>query len=99
MIRAEDTLMGVPVEVAADMIVLANAMVPSESTKELARMFEAKTDKYGFIDYIPGHPTQSGDRVFLPEAADFRLRAWERSIREQQLHRSNSPVQSGLGGE
>jgi heterodisulfide reductase subunit A len=71
MIRAEDTLMGVPVEVAADMIVLANAMVPSESTKELARMFEAKTDKYGFIDYIPGHPTQSGDRVFFAGGCGF----------------------------
>ncbi len=71
MIRAEDTLMGVPVEVAADMIVLANAMIPSEATKELAQLFGAKTDQYGFIDYIPGHPTQTGDRVFFAGGCGF----------------------------
>ncbi len=71
LVRAEDTLMGVPVEVAADMIVLANAMVPAETTKELAEMFGAKTDQYGFIDYIPGHPTQTGDRVFFAGGCGF----------------------------
>lgn len=71
MVRAEDTLMGVPVEVAADMIVLANAMVPSETTKELASLFGAQTDQYGFIDYIPGHPTQTGDRVFFAGGCGF----------------------------
>ncbi len=71
MVRAEDTLMGVPVEVAADMIVLANAMIPAESTIELAGIFGAKIDQYGFIDYIPGHPTQTGDRVFFAGGCGF----------------------------
>jgi heterodisulfide reductase subunit A len=49
MIRAEDTLMGVPVEVAADMIVLANAMVPSESTGKAYRI-----GRYSVVFNTPG---------------------------------------------
>ncbi|KUG04308.1 cob--com heterodisulfide reductase subunit a [hydrocarbon metagenome] len=72
-IRAEDTLMGVPVEVAADMIVLASAIVPSATSRELAEMFTAKTDQYGFIEYDSKNPVQAGDRVFFAGACGFAV--------------------------
>lgn len=73
LIRAEDTLMGIPVEVTADMIVLANAIVPSKGTVKLAEIFGATTDEYGFLQYDSKNPGKAGDRVFFAGACGFAV--------------------------
>jgi heterodisulfide reductase subunit A len=49
-----DTLTGQQVEIAADLVVLAMAMVPNEATKELARKLKVATDEWGFLS--EAHP-------------------------------------------
>ncbi len=71
LIRAEDTLMGSPVEIRVDMIVLAGAAVPRKETAELARMFGARTDEYGFLEDDGTSPVRSGDRVFFAGGSGF----------------------------
>jgi len=44
-----DTLTGKSIEVSADLVVLATAMVPSPEVKELARRLNIIFDEYGFI--------------------------------------------------
>lgn len=44
-----DTLTGKSIEIAADLVVLATAMVPRPEAKELARKLNIITDQYGFI--------------------------------------------------
>ncbi len=44
-----DTLSGKSIEVAADLVVLATAMVPSSGAKELARKLNIISDEYGFL--------------------------------------------------
>ena len=44
-----DTLTGKKVEVAADMVVLATAIVPQKESKDLAGKLGIKTDDYGFV--------------------------------------------------
>jgi heterodisulfide reductase subunit A len=44
-----DTLTGKKIEVAADMVVLAMAAVPSEGAKELAKKLRVSTDEYGWL--------------------------------------------------
>ncbi|MCK5562072.1 MAG: FAD-dependent oxidoreductase, partial [Thermoplasmata archaeon] len=44
-----DTLIGKVVEIEADLVVLATAIVPSEGVKELASKLRISTDEYGFI--------------------------------------------------
>lgn len=73
LIRAEDTLMGIPIEVTADMVVLANAIIPSSGTKEMAALFGVKTGKYGFLDSNSKSPLQAGDRVFFAGACGFAV--------------------------
>jgi len=72
-VRAEDTLMGVPIEVEVDMIVLAAAIIPSAGTKELALMFGAVTDEYGFLEHEIFNPVKAGDRVFFAGACGFAV--------------------------
>jgi heterodisulfide reductase subunit A len=43
-----DTLTGLPVEVAADMVVISPAMIPSEGTREMAQMLGLKVDEFGW---------------------------------------------------
>ncbi|MBN1137997.1 MAG: CoB--CoM heterodisulfide reductase iron-sulfur subunit A family protein [Anaerolineae bacterium] len=43
-----DTLTGLPVEVAADLVVISPAMVPSEGTRELAGMLGLEVDQFGW---------------------------------------------------
>lgn len=71
LIRVEDTLAGIPVEVTADIIVLAAAIVPRTETIKLAEMFGAKTDEYGFLDCDSRNPVQAGERVFFAGACGF----------------------------
>jgi heterodisulfide reductase subunit A len=49
-----DTLTGKPVEVAADLVVLATATVPSEGAKNLAQRLRVATDEHGF--FSEAHP-------------------------------------------
>ena len=73
LIRAEDTLMGIPVEITADMVVLAAAIVPGPGTRQMADLFQVKSDAYGFIDYNRNEPARAGDRVFFAGACGFAV--------------------------
>ncbi len=73
LIRCEDTLMGVPVEVRADYIVLAAAIRPSQGTAEMAEMFGLHTDPYGFIEPEPFEPVKVQERVFLAGSCGFAV--------------------------
>ena len=44
-----DTLSGKPIEIAADMVILATAMIPRPETRRLAEMLGIPTDEYGFL--------------------------------------------------
>ena len=44
-----DTLTGKKVEISADMVVLATALIPQKDTKELARKLGIVADEYGFL--------------------------------------------------
>lgn len=64
-LRVEDTLIGVPVEVRADMVVLASALEPSAGTKQVTEIFNLETDNYGFIEPVYGKPSKASDRIFI----------------------------------
>ncbi len=53
-LKTEDTLIGRPLEVEVDMVVLATAMVPTATAEELARTVGFSTDKDGW--YQEAHP-------------------------------------------
>jgi heterodisulfide reductase subunit A len=53
-LKAEDSLLGRPIEVEADMVVLATAMVPAAGSLELAKTIGFSVDKDGF--YQEAHP-------------------------------------------
>ncbi|HBQ25317.1 MAG TPA: heterodisulfide reductase [Syntrophomonas sp.] len=53
-LKAEDSLIGRPLEVEADMVVLATAMVPATGSGELARSIGFSMDKDGFFQ--EAHP-------------------------------------------
>ena len=53
-IRVEDTLLGKPVEVEADLVVLATGMVPSKGTEELASLLKLPRSADGF--FAEAHP-------------------------------------------
>ncbi len=54
MVWGVDTLSGQPIEVAADLVVLATPMVPSADTAELAQRLRVATDADGF--FAEAHP-------------------------------------------
>ncbi|MEW6770167.1 MAG: CoB--CoM heterodisulfide reductase iron-sulfur subunit A family protein [Bacillota bacterium] len=53
-VRGADTLLGEPVEIAADMVVLATGVVPSAGAQDVARMIGVSVDKDGFFQ--EAHP-------------------------------------------
>jgi len=53
-VRGADTLLGRPLEVEADLVVLATAMVPDKSAHKVARILGVTTDKDGFFQEV--HP-------------------------------------------
>jgi heterodisulfide reductase subunit A len=53
-VEGQDTLSGEQVEVAADLVVLATAVVPAKGTEDLARILGVSTDKDGFFN--EAHP-------------------------------------------
>lgn len=63
LVRSEDTLMGVPIEVEADVVVLAPAVVPGPEAAKIAGIFGIGTDRYGF--------PESGDAVTASSAGVF----------------------------
>ncbi len=56
-----DTLSGKKIEIAADMVVLATAVVPRSDSKELAKKLRIATDEYGFFSeaHIKLRPVES----------------------------------------
>jgi heterodisulfide reductase subunit A len=56
-----DTLTGKKIEIAADMVVLATAIVPRSDSKELAKKLRIATDEYGFLSeaHIKLRPVES----------------------------------------
>ncbi len=54
MVWGADTLTGKPLEVAADLVVLATAAVPSEGSKDLGQRLRIATDGHGF--FSEAHP-------------------------------------------
>jgi heterodisulfide reductase subunit A len=73
LVRAEDTLVGLPVEVLVDVVVLASAAVPHPETRKLAEMFGAKTDEYGFLENDRFDPVKTADKVFFAGGCGFAV--------------------------
>jgi heterodisulfide reductase subunit A len=48
MVWGVDTLTGLPMEVAADLVVISPAMIPSEGTREMAEMLGLELDRFGW---------------------------------------------------
>ena len=64
----EDTLTNRKVEIAADLVVLATAVVPSQGIQDLAAKLRATTDKHGFLTeaHIKLYPVESPTKgIFL----------------------------------
>jgi len=55
MVWGVDTLTGLPIEVAADLVVISPAMVPSEGTRQLADMLGLKVDEFGWWTEAEGN--------------------------------------------
>jgi len=53
-LKSEETLLGMPIEVEADLVVLASAMVPAAGAVELAKMVGFSVDKDGWFQ--EAHP-------------------------------------------
>ncbi|MBI2821607.1 MAG: CoB--CoM heterodisulfide reductase iron-sulfur subunit A family protein [Acidobacteria bacterium] len=54
LVRGEDTTMGRPMEVPMDLVVLSVGMEPSDGTREMAKIFGLKLNKYNFIETVGG---------------------------------------------
>ena len=66
-----DTLTGLPLEVAADLVVISPAMVPSEGTRQLAEILDLQVDEHGWWIEQDGNlePLETGrPGVFLAGA-------------------------------
>ncbi len=55
MVWGVDTLTGLPVEVAADLVVISPAMVPSEGAREVAQMLGLEIDEFGWWTEAEGN--------------------------------------------
>ncbi len=67
-VTAEDTLLGQPLEVELDMVVLASAVVPAESTQKIKNLLTLSNSPDGFL--LEAHPklnpmSTTTDGVFL----------------------------------
>jgi heterodisulfide reductase subunit A len=54
LVKGADTLLGTQVEIEADLVVLATAMIPSRNSRQLAQVVGFSTDKDGFFQ--EAHP-------------------------------------------
>ncbi len=67
-----DTLTGKKVDIAADMVVLATAIIPSRGARELAEKLNIKTDEYDFLREAQWklYPVESGiEGIYLAGCA------------------------------
>jgi heterodisulfide reductase subunit A len=74
MVWTADTLTGQKLEVAADLVVLAMAVEPSEGYQEVASLFRASVDQNGFFQesHIKLRPVESSTRgVYLAGAGQY----------------------------
>ncbi len=71
LVRSEDTLMGVPIEVETDMVVLAPAVVPGPGMEKNAGLFGVSTDRYGFPEY--GNSEAASEGVFIAGGCGFAV--------------------------
>ncbi len=55
MVWGVDTLSGMPLEIAADLVVLATAMQPRQDSQELAKMLGIEVDAHGFLTELEGN--------------------------------------------
>lgn len=53
-VRGENSLLGMPMEVEADLVVLATGLTAQKDYRTVSRTFNIPTDKYGF--FIESHP-------------------------------------------
>ena len=53
-VRGEDTTMRRPFEIPMDIVALSVGMEPSAGTREMAKIFEIKQNKYNFIETLGG---------------------------------------------
>jgi heterodisulfide reductase subunit A len=73
-VKGADTLLGMPVEIEADLVVLASPVLARADSRDIARMLNIATDQHGF--FTEAHPklrpaeTLTGG-VFLAGAAQF----------------------------
>lgn len=74
-VRMEDTLKGVPLEIEADLVVLATAMVPVTSTNSLVSKVGGQVDDNGFVTSLPlaesTNPMEVAEGVFYAGACAF----------------------------
>ncbi|NPV91186.1 MAG: CoB--CoM heterodisulfide reductase iron-sulfur subunit A family protein [Firmicutes bacterium] len=81
LLRFEDTLMGTPGELEADLVVLTGAMLPSPGNRELASLFGVQLDGDGFFcSQDLSQPLRAGERVFFAGAAGFPVNTEEAMI-------------------
>jgi heterodisulfide reductase subunit A len=73
LVRAEDTLVGLPVEAVVDVVVLASAVVPRPATRALVEMFGVNTDEFGFIESDRFNPVQAAARTFFAGGCGFAV--------------------------
>ena len=69
-----DTLTGQKIEIEADLVVLSNAMVPSEGAKELAQKLRIPQDEYGWFNgaHLKLRPLETVTAgIFIAGAAQF----------------------------
>jgi len=64
MVWGSDTLSGKRVEIAADMVVLAMAMIPRPDAKHMAETFGIDTDEFGFMKAL--HPRLKPSESTVP---------------------------------
>ncbi|MFQ6068041.1 MAG: hydrogenase iron-sulfur subunit [Candidatus Bathyarchaeia archaeon] len=51
-VEVEDTLLNMPIEIDADMVVLSTALVPTSGTRKLAEILGVEVGEYGFIKQV-----------------------------------------------
>lgn len=63
MVWGVDTLTGRKIEIAADMVVVASAIIPSASSRQVAEMLNIEADAYGFYNAADGEMTPVESKV------------------------------------
>ena len=86
-----DTLSGQPVQIAADLVVLAPAMIPRPTTRRLAQMMEVAVDKHGWL--LPLDPNMHPVETIRPGVFLAGAAAGPMDIPEAVAHGSGAAAQ------